>query len=287
MSTNCKVLSTNICTMEYKKIFDRYFIRNPIERVAILTATSVHGVIESLTDPELRSALLESDCNFPDGKPLAIMATFVSGTRVLQLKGPLFFDSILKDTQYSRHAHFFYGGKEGVAEDLAIKMKRKYPGISIAGTYCPSFRPLQEDEKNDIARKINRSGATIVWVGWSTPKQEKWAKDFKKRLDMRVMVTVGAAFDFHTGNIMFSPDWMSAMVFEWLHRLISCPGRIWRRYCKIVPLFVYYSIWQLTGIKKFLNRNFYEHRISLWRRWIYRRSFSKKSKKRRILGSWC
>lgn len=218
-----------------------------------ICASSVHGIIESQKDHKLREILNNAYVNYPDGLPLAKMGQLLGEKQMEQIKGPCLFPIICEMTSRMDIRHFFYGGKEGIAESLANNMLKKYPSLKVAGTYFPPFRELSEYEKDEIAVKINSSKADIVWVGLSTPKQEKWAADFQKRLKVKLIFTVGAAFDFHTGGLKFAPKYVSSLGLEWFYRLISEPKRLWPRYSRIVPKFLYLSLLQLLKIKKERN----------------------------------
>ncbi len=93
--------------------------------------------------------------------------------------------------------HFFYGGAEGVPEQLAARLLARFPGLEVAGTYSPPFRALSLEEQRETATMLNRSGADIVWVGLGTPKQDYWVARYRALLDAPVLIAVGAAFDFH------------------------------------------------------------------------------------------
>jgi exopolysaccharide biosynthesis WecB/TagA/CpsF family protein len=143
----------------------------------------------------------------------------------------------MEATQSKPIRHFFYGGAEGVAEDLRSKMEARFPGLQIVGTYCPPFRPLNPEEKAGLVAQITDCKADIVWVGLSTPKQERFMAEYLPILPVKVMLGVGAAFDFHTGRAKQAPRWMMRAGLEWLFRLVTEPKRLWRRYCFQVPRF--------------------------------------------------
>ena len=216
-----------------------------------ICASSVHGIIESQKDQELKKILNNAFINQPDGLPLVKMGRLLGEKKMVQIKGPELFPAVCEMTSKMNVKHFYYGGKEGVADELANKMAKSYPGLKLAGTYCPPFRLLSENEKNKIINAINKSRADVVWVGLSTPKQEKWIGELHKKLKVKLIFSVGAAFDFHTGNIKFAPPWMQKIGLEWLYRLINEPKRLGKRYFRIIPSFVFFSILQLTGLRKF------------------------------------
>jgi N-acetylglucosaminyldiphosphoundecaprenol N-acetyl-beta-D-mannosaminyltransferase len=119
------------------------------------------------------------------------------------------------------------------------------------GTYTPPFRELNADEERELAAKVRESKPDVIWVGISTPKQERFMARYLGKLDTKLMVGVGAAFDFHTGRIKDAPDWVKAAGLQWLHRLLQEPRRLARRYLINNPKFVVRVILQLMGIQRY------------------------------------
>jgi len=126
--------------------------------------------------------------------------------------------------------HFFYGGKEGVAEEMAKRLKAQFPGLIVCGTHEPPFRQLSEEEKARVIRKINDSKPDIVWVGLGLLKQEKWISEYQDQIDARWMIGVGAAFDYHAGAVPWAPPVLRNLGLEWLFRLILQPRLRAKRY---------------------------------------------------------
>jgi N-acetylglucosaminyldiphosphoundecaprenol N-acetyl-beta-D-mannosaminyltransferase len=135
--------------------------------------------------------------------------------------------------------HFFYGGAEEVAAKAARMLQRKNPGVQIAGVYSPPFRPLTIEEKQDIVDTINASRADVVWVCLGCPKQEAWIDEFRKKLDVPVLLAVGMAVDIIAGTKKRAPKIMRAFGLEWLYRLCQEPRRLWRRYLIYNSIFLY------------------------------------------------
>ena len=125
------------------------------------------------------------------------------------------------------------------------------PGLQVVGTDCPPFRPLTEEEDTRVMEMINQSGADIVWVGLSTPKQERRMAAHLGKIKAPVMIGVGAAFDIHAGLLLQAPRWMQRFGLEWLFRLLIEPRRLWRRYLVNNPIFVTLILLQLIGLRRF------------------------------------
>jgi N-acetylglucosaminyldiphosphoundecaprenol N-acetyl-beta-D-mannosaminyltransferase len=194
--------------------------------------TGVHGVIESQRDPQLRDIHNASGLTTPDGMPMVWAAHYAGARHVERVYGPDLMLRLLQRAAQRGWPSFLYGGKEGVPELLAQRLKERIPGLPIAGTYSPPFRELTPEEDEEIVVRINASGARLVWVGLSTPKQERWMGDKVGRLHANALLGVGAAFDFHAGLVRQAPPWIRRRGLEWAYRLAQEPGRLWRRYLR-------------------------------------------------------
>jgi N-acetylglucosaminyldiphosphoundecaprenol N-acetyl-beta-D-mannosaminyltransferase len=214
-----------------------------------VAVTGMHGVVEARRQPEFKSIIREASLVVPDGMPLVWMGRWHGFKMRRRVYGPELMETFFKTTR-DRYRHFFYGGAPGVAALLANKMQKRY-GIRTAGTCSPPFRRLTPEEEQDVVRMVRSVSPDVLWVGLSTPKQEKWMWAFRDRLDVPVMVGVGAAFDFHTGRVKQAPVWMREHGLEWLFRLASEPRRLWRRYLVYGPQFIWNVNLEVLRLKKF------------------------------------
>jgi N-acetylglucosaminyldiphosphoundecaprenol N-acetyl-beta-D-mannosaminyltransferase len=134
---------------------------------------------------------------------------------------------------------WLYGGRDqGSLVQLALSLRRVHPGIQVVGGYSPPFRALTADEEATVAHQINEARPDVLWVGIGVPKQEKWMAHMRDRLDVPVMVGVGAAFDFHAGRVSMAPAWMQERGLEWIYRASQEPRRLLGRYLSTNPRFV-------------------------------------------------
>jgi len=200
--------------------------------------TGVHGVMESQKDADLLRIHNSAGLVTPDGMPLVwIMKSRGCGI-TNRVYGPDLMLEVCRRSQTTGFRHFLYGGAAGVPELLAERLLDRFPGLQIAGTHSPPFRPATPEEDRQIVEEINASGADIVWVGLSTPKQERWMASHVGRLESCVLIGVGAAFDFHAGLKRQAPAWMQKSGLEWAFRLLQEPRRLGPRYLKNNPAFV-------------------------------------------------
>ena len=209
----------------------------------------VHGIMACQDDPDLMEIHHRAGLVVPDGVPLVWFGRLMGHRDIRRVCGPDLMPALCQHSAANGYRHFFYGGAPGVAERLVERLRARFPGLEVAGIYAPPFRPLSEEEDKAVVQMIDDSGADIVWVGLSTPKQERWMADHLGRLEAPVMLGVGAAFDFHAGVIGRAPVWMRNSGLEWLFRLASEPRRLWRRYLVMAPKFLVLAALQLLGLR--------------------------------------
>lgn len=213
--------------------------------------TGVHGVSEAQVDPAFRQILNRSFLNTPDGMPMVWMGKLQGVREMGRVYGP---DLMLRVCELSRrrgYTHFFYGGAPGVAEQLRDRLQQRFPGLKVVGTDTPPFRPLTDEESTALIQRVSQLKPDMIWVGLSTPKQEKFMAQYFQRLDATLFFGVGAAFDFHAGRVRQAPRWMQRSGLEWFFRLVCEPRRLWKRYLKNNPLFVLRALGQLTGLRRY------------------------------------
>lgn len=209
------------------------------KKTGYVCVTGVHGIIESQDDSDLKTILNNAFLCVPDGMPTVWMGRLRGHKAISRVYGPDLMLETMRATKNLEVRHFFYGGAPGIAEELRSKLKNLYSGLQIVGCYCPPFRPLNADEFLNLKMQVIACKPDIIWVGLSTPKQERFMADALTHLDTSLMIGVGAAFDFHTGRVRQAPRWIRQTGLEWLYRLIQEPRRLWRRYLNIVPRFLW------------------------------------------------
>jgi len=216
-----------------------------------ICVTGVHGVMEAHADPALRQILNNALMNVPDGMPMTWIGRLQGHRRMNRVFGPDFMAAMCRISVDRGYRHFFCGGEPGVAGQLGQALQRRFPGLIVAGTWTPPFRTLHPEEESDLCALLRTSQPHILWVGMSTPKQERFMAQYIGRLQVPLLVGVGAAFDFHTGRIRDCSAWIKRCGLQWLHRLLQEPRRLWRRYLRNNPAFVWHVAWQLAGVRHY------------------------------------
>lgn len=201
-------------------------------------ATDMHSVMQAQVNPEHMTALSKAAMVVPDGMPIVWVSRTRGEATIERVSGPDLMLPVCRMAAQNGWRQYFYGGAEGVAEAVGQNLARRFPGTVIAGTQCPPFRELSAFETEAAIDEIVASKPDVIWVGLGCPKQEIWMSRNIERLNGAVAIGVGAAFDFHSGRIPRAPAWMRKIGLEWLFRLSSEPGRLWRRYLLMGPRFI-------------------------------------------------
>jgi N-acetylglucosaminyldiphosphoundecaprenol N-acetyl-beta-D-mannosaminyltransferase len=209
--------------------------------------TGVHGVMESQRDPTLRQIHNRAGMVTPDGMPLVWLSRLKGFGYVERVYGPELMLAACQRSIEKGYRHFFYGGAPGVVEILATRLHARFPTLQVVGCDTPPFRPLTLAEDRMVVARINTARPDIVWVGLSTPKQERWMASHIGWLQVPVLIGVGAAFDFHAGLKRQAPRWIQRSGLEWLFRLAMEPRRLWRRYLINNPWFLWLILLQALG----------------------------------------
>ena|SRR5438105_7405530 len=248
---NFRVLGVRVDAVQIPQVVVQLeeWIHRRGERTRYVTVTGMHGVTESLHDCEFRNIMLDADLVVPDGAPLVWLGRWNGHPLRRRVYGPELMDTFCRDTG-SRYRHFFYGGAPGVPEALSTLLNRKY-GVQIAGSYSPPFRPITAEEQKQIATMINDAKPDVLWVGLSTPRQERWMHEHREMIKVPVMLGVGAAFDLNLGTLRQAPHWMREHGLEWLFRLVMEPRRLWRRYLLLGPKFAWNVSFELLGLRRY------------------------------------
>jgi N-acetylglucosaminyldiphosphoundecaprenol N-acetyl-beta-D-mannosaminyltransferase len=218
----------------------------------IVSITNTESMYHALRKPAHMNLIRRARHSLCDGVGV-IAAGWFWGLRVPRYNGPILQLDCSELGAARGWRHFYYGGKEGVADEMAQRLQAAYPGLVCAGTYCPPFRPLSAAEDEEIVRRINEARPDFVWVGLGLLKQEQWIAEHAGRIQAPWMVGVGAAFDYHSGAVPWAPAFVRALGLEWLFRLIIQPRLRARRYWWSLVFVVEAAARGLFGLR-FLRR---------------------------------
>lgn len=250
MSSTFRVLGTRVDAVQIPEVLDlmkRWIADRRSGQYVVLAG--MPAVMEARRVPRYAQVLEESALNVPDGMPLVWLARLNGYALARRVYGPELMVEFCQTTG-GQYRHFLYGGTEDSLRELQDALRQRY-GINVVGAISPPFRALTAVEEQAYVSEINAAKPDVLWVGIGAPKQDHWMNAFRQRLDVPVLLGVGAAFDFLIGRKAQAPIWMRENGLEWLYRLASEPRRLWRRYLIPGPPFVVLSLWEVVRRRLF------------------------------------
>ena len=249
-----RILGVNVAVTNMDDVVN--LITNHLEemRGKFICLSNVHTTVMAYEREEYRKVQNAAFIALPDGRPLSFVQRLRGYKEAEQVSGPDLMPALWKATENTEVSHYFYGSSEETIAALRKNLKKKFPNLKIAGMEAPPFRPLTKEEDEEAIRRINESGASILWVGLGAPKQEEWMYAHRDKINC-LMFGVGAGFDFHAGTVKRAPEWMRNHYLEWLYRLIQDPKRLWKRYVKTNGKFVLLSVKDAFVWKKYVEKD--------------------------------
>lgn len=203
-------------------------------RPKLVFTANGHSVALAAIDAKFRKLLSEAHIVHADGQPIVFASRLLTRTPIPERSATTDFIHDAAEAAAKHGLRFFLlGGTEEANAKCAEILRRKYPGLAIAGRHNGYF---SRKEEAAICEDINRSGADIVWVGLGVPLEQEFCARNRQQLTAGWLVTSGGCFNFVSGACKRAPRWMQQAGLEWLYRLWHEPGRLWRRYALTNPL---------------------------------------------------
>jgi N-acetylglucosaminyldiphosphoundecaprenol N-acetyl-beta-D-mannosaminyltransferase len=222
----------------------------------VLLPISMNDVMSARQMNEVRQAVGSFDFLTMDGMPLVWLARLLGANTAQRVYGPDLMLAVLKATEKLPIKHYFYGSTPEALQQLITTIKTRFPRLQLAGYWSPPFHELSVKEERQMLRRLTVAKPDIIWVGLGSWRQILWAHQYRARVSPKLIMLVGAAFDFVSGTKSQAPVWIRQIGLEWLFRLCQEPTRLWRRYILQIPGFIWLSITEVVG--------FYGRKLS-WR----------------------
>lgn len=243
-----QVLKTYIHPTSYLDACDRIEAWVKTARSCYIIAANVHVVMTGYWDSAYQKVLDGADLVTPDGMPLVWALKLLGSKHQTRVYGPDLMLAWCDRASNLGYPIYLYGTTEVTLGSLTKNLQQKFPNLAIAGSYAPPFgdrapQDLSQEVIQDLDR-IQTSGAKVVFVGLGCPKQEYWMAQARDKINV-VAIGVGAAFDFHSGQVAQAPRWMMKLGLEWMYRFTQEPQRLWRRYLINNPSFIVLFLGQL------------------------------------------
>lgn len=238
MRRGAHVLDTQIDAITWEDVLARIVSWGAQRQSRYVTLCNVHSVVTASQSPAFNKVLSQADLTLPDGAPVAWALRREGFPEQQRINGPDLTWRYLAVAEKIGHSVFFYGSTDATLAKLLERIKAQFPKLRVAGAVSPPYRDLTEQEDQAYVDQINSSGANVLFVGLGCPKQEAWMASHRGRITA-VMLGVGAAFDYHAGTVQRAPKWVQKIGMEWMHRLISEPRRLAKRYLVTNSVFIY------------------------------------------------
>ena len=232
------IITTRIAATSYEHASQQVIAWAHDKTPCFVSAANVHVVMEACDNTQFTAALKKADLITPDGVPLVWALKMLGVKNATRVYGPDLTLSVCEAAENESVPIALYGSTPDILADFVSFLNRRYPALNVACSISPPFRRLSDEEDAQYVKQLNDSGARILFVGLGCPKQELWIADHLDKINM-VMLAVGVAFDFHAGATLQAPRWIMRLGLEWLFRLMVEPKRLWKRYVRHNPRFVW------------------------------------------------
>jgi N-acetylglucosaminyldiphosphoundecaprenol N-acetyl-beta-D-mannosaminyltransferase len=253
MPDDLDILGVGVSAVDIAGAVDRIAAWIEGRRREYVCVTGVHGVMESVRDPTVLRAHRGAGMVVADGMPLVWLLQLGGHCEATRVYGPDLMLAVFERGEAMGWRHYFYGSSQHVLDRLQAELSRRFPRAVIAGAHAPPFRPAGAPETASVIAAIDNSGADILWVGLSTPKQELWMMNHRPLLRIPVLIGVGAAFDFHAGLLRQAPPRLQRLGLEWAFRLAMEPRRLFMRYARNNPAFLVLLLAEKLGLRRSSN----------------------------------
>ncbi len=204
--------------------------------------SNVHVTVECRSDLRLRDIQNNSFLTVADGQPI-VMYGRLSGVRDIErIMGPDLMTEVFTSPQARARRHFFLGGTQPTLDAMMANLKARFPGLNAVGSLSPPFRAMSPEEKAAQNKTILDAAPDYLWICFGAPKQEYWMAENHTLFPKSLLIGIGAGFAYHAGELRRAPVWAQKMALEWLWRLLQDPKRLWKRYLKTNPVFLFLLI---------------------------------------------
>lgn len=211
----------------------------------IFACANPHSLVVAQNDPIFKQALNNANLVVADGVGITLMARYARIKVGPRIAGHDYFRAVLGALEKRGSGRvFFFGSTPRVLSLIESRFKRDYPALTLCGLFSPPFGGWSDKQDTEMVEAINASQADVLWVGMTAPKQEKWAERNRDRLNVPIIGSIGAVFDFYAGSYPRAPKWMCELGAEWLYRLAKEPRRMWRRNFISTPKFIALVVWR-------------------------------------------
>lgn len=222
-----------------------FHIQENIEKIGLLkdflmiNTINPHCYCEAKKDKYYNEALRYSDVLIPDGVGIVWATRILEGKKITRITGADLHRLTLDKTNKKKGKVFYLGSAPSTLKLIEQKLKKEYANIQVASLSPPYKAEFTDEENAVIVAAINSFQPDVLFVGMTAPKQEKWAYKHKDQLEVKIIASIGAVFDFYAGTIKRPGIFWQKLGLEWLPRLLREPKRLWKRNFVSTPCFLW------------------------------------------------
>lgn len=206
----------------------------------VFACANPHSLVVAQQDTDFHSALMHADLVVADGIGASLMARLIGMRLGPRITGTDYFQGVLNALQQRGSGRvFFFGSSQQVLDRIVKRFASDFPSLTLCGALSPPFGSWSEVENHRMVKAINDAKPDVLWVGMTAPKQEKWVEANRRQLNVPVIGSIGAVFDFYAGTYSRAPKWICDIGLEWGYRFVLEPRRMWRRNFVSAPKFIW------------------------------------------------
>lgn len=248
----CHILKTRVHLTSYGDACGRILAAIRAEEFGYVAIANVHMVMTGYWRSDFQTIINQALLTTPDGMPLVWSLKLFGFKQATRVYGPDLMLHCCAMAAQEQLPIYLYGSRPATLQKLQKNLQAQFPGLTIVGMEAPPFREPTTEEIRNTLTTIQQSGAKLIFVGLGCPKQECWMGKYTDQLP-GILLGVGAAFDFHAGEVSQAPRWMMGLGLEWVYRLSQEPHRLWKRYLVNNPAFVVLLLYQLFWVRFFVR----------------------------------
>lgn len=228
--------------MKHIKLQDYYIFTDSLSKIitnnkTVINTINAHSYVVAKQDDSFKNALANSDVLLPDGEGIITMVKLLKGEKIKKIAGADIHDYLLKIANQNNLKCFYLGSSEQTLKKIKQKLKPQYSDINFEFFSPPFKAEFSSQDNKKMISEVNRFKPDFLFIGMTAPKQEKWAIQHKNCIDAKVIVSIGAVFDFVAQTKKRAPKWMIKLKMEWLYRALTS-WRLTKRYLYSNPIFL-------------------------------------------------
>ena len=202
----------------------------PLNQHIVINTVNQYSYCIAEKDSTFKKALKASNILLPDGVGMVLAAKFLNGEKVKKIAGADIHSHLLSELHKNSGSCFYLGASNSTLQKIKQRLKKEFPNVKV-GTYSPPFKSeFTENDNLEMIAQVNSFNPTVLFIGMTAPKQEKWSAANNLKIKANVICSIGAVFDFYAGTVERPSEKWRNLGLEWLGRLLKEPKRMGNRY---------------------------------------------------------